>query len=112
MSSLQTCHLGWGLSGSKKKGGLRSRGGERKKETDSWIKFPDPIRFRTLFFTGLLGILCTFERRYKRIVEVKKAVQHPVLGIEEIIVGVAIVHVSNDAGRCGWRGRQAWGAWC
>lgn len=59
-----------------------------------------------------LGTLCTFERGYKRIVEIKEAIQHPMLGIEKVISGVAVAHISNDAGRCGCRGSQAWGAWC
>lgn len=78
---------------------------EKKRWTDSWIQIPVP--FRTS-----LGTLCTFERGDKRIVEIKEAIQHPVLGIEKVIRGVAVAHVSNDAGRYGCRGSQAWGAWC
>lgn len=86
--------------------GMVEEGKRKKKSTDSWIQVSDPLTWR-------LGTLCTLERRHKRIIEVKQAVQHPVLGIEKVIVGVAaIVDVSNHAGRSGCRGRQAWGAWC
>jgi len=37
-----------------------------------------------------------FERGHKRVVKVKKPIQHPMLGIKEVVIRLAIAHPASD----------------
>lgn len=38
-----------------------------------------------------IGPLCAFQGRHERVVKVKETIQHPVLGVKEVVVGVVVV---------------------